>query len=368
MKASLVWDGGEDVVIPPEMGEPRKDQMLGSAGERLSELSGRVCYGSLGRGRTTDEYHAHLLQVGHGSVYEHYTRTVEISFREKFNTEILMVFQNRQGVWVEELAGTLRVTMNIRSALEWRGWTNSFISEDQRYLDMSIGRMIQDLWHKEVPRIVPHASTTGIFLSPQVSEIRFVPPVSDHEKWVSLYMSGSRGFSHEQVRHGNETAISQRSTRYVQESESPWVVHPLLEEYLKEDSDIVLQKQMEDVISASQRTYDNIVVKLERWLLSRIPESDPFRKSTARKQARGAARGFLGNALKTDMIFSASVAEWKHMCNMRAADAADAEIRMIYNHVLLALQESRYGERFKDLSLVPASDGLGLSLKGGGAT
>jgi thymidylate synthase ThyX len=82
-------------------------------------------------------------------------------------------------------------------------------------------------------------------------------------------------------------------------------------------------------------------------------------KASARKQARGAARGYLGNALATEMLFSAPVSGWKWILSQRANRLADAEIRAVYGRVLPALKASRYGAMFTGLDLVPSPDGMG---------
>jgi thymidylate synthase ThyX len=83
---------------------------------------------------------------------------------------------------------------------------------------------------------------------------------------------------------------------------------------------------------------------------------------TARKQARGMARGYLGNALQTEMLFSASVAQWKRMLEQRLTPAADAEIRLVYELALAELKRSRYGAAFERYELVDSPDGLGKVL------
>jgi thymidylate synthase ThyX len=174
-----------------------------------------------------------------------------------------------------------------------------------------------------------------------------------------MFMCGSRGWSHEQVRHKFRTAVSQRSTRFVNEAESPWVDHPLVQEYMGDPALVPADlDEMNRVLKAikknSRETYGYVVDRLEPWLIRRGVE-----KITARKQARGAARGYLGNALWTEMVFSASVAEWKWMMKLRCSSPADAEIRGIFCEALPELRSSRYGEDFKNLELVPAPDGLG---------
>lgn len=54
------------------------EQGIGSDAEVLSEIAGRVCYDSWGRGRTSDDYHKHIIEVGHGSVLAHATFTFSV--------------------------------------------------------------------------------------------------------------------------------------------------------------------------------------------------------------------------------------------------------------------------------------------------
>ena len=66
----------------------------------------------------------------------------------------------------------------------------------------------------------------------------YAAALQDAEKWLSLYIYGSRGLTHELVRHGDFTSISQRSTRFVNESKSPWTLHPLIQMYTREASKV----------------------------------------------------------------------------------------------------------------------------------
>ena len=188
----------------------RVDQLEGSDGECLIEYAGRTCYDSLGTGRSSDDYHKHLLEVGHGSVLEH----AQYSF---------------------------------------------------------------------------------------------------------LVSGVSRGLTHELIRHRAGTAVSQRSTRYVDESESPWVTHPVLRE-------IGLPCSLSDDIARleadARSIYDRVCTHVMDSLVNiGVP------KATAKKQARGAARGYLGNALETELVWSANVRALRNVIEQRGSLAADAEIR-----------------------------------------
>jgi thymidylate synthase ThyX len=110
-------------------------------------------------------------------------------------------------------------------------------------------------------------------------------------------------------------------------------------------------------IAADRRTYDTTVSALQSYLISKGLD-----KITARKQARGAARGYLGNALASEMLFSAPVSGWRWIISQRASRLADAEIRTIYCQVLNELKRSRYGYYFDDYDLVDSPDGMGQIL------
>jgi thymidylate synthase ThyX len=100
--------------------------------------------------------------------------------------------------------------------------------------------------------------------------------------------------------------------------------------------------------------YDRVVKALIPWLLDRGVD-----KGTARKQARGAARGYLGNALYTELVFSASVAQWKRMIAQRCSAAADAEIRCVYIPCVEQLLNSCWASAFEGYKLIPSPDGIG---------
>lgn len=245
--------------LPVELGNPRPDQVLGPDAQRLIETAGRCCYDSFGKGRDSDSYAHHILDIGHGSVLEH----AQYSF---------------------------------------------FI--------------------------------TGV----------------------------SRGLTHELVRHRVGVAISQRSTRYCDESNSPWIMHPLLAAYIDEierwpegadrprvdvNEAMTVKRLWNNSMTSCQNTYDLIVEKLEAYCVSKGLD-----KLTARKQARGAARGVLGNALETELVWSANVRALRHVINMRASDAADAEIRQL-GCILLAIMLEELPVYFSDFKVGKSSDGLG---------
>ncbi len=188
--------------------------------------------------------------------------------------------------------------------------------------------------------------------------------VTEHVS-INFFLSNiSRGCTHELVRHRVGTAISQRSTRYVQESESPYVHHPLIKEFVDSceehaapDGDLLLNVISEAQI-VSRRAYEETVMCLESWLIN-IKKID---KVNARKQARGAARGYLGNALFTEMVWSANVRTLRNFLELRASPFADAEIRVLANRIYEEAL-SVVPEYFNDYTKVPCPDGIGYGIE-----
>lgn len=375
LKARLMYDG-RHLYLPQEFapakdGAPipidefnalidKKQQLQGSAKEVLCELAGRVCYDSVGTGRTSAAYWEHIRQVQHGSVIEHAWYTMIL--RPSNMIHALIALSNRRGIWVEVVDTFMRITVNLRAVLEWRAWSKrkGYCGSQEVELDAErLGDSIYGAVKTLAPLVVPEIETKSWSLIP--AEI--CEPVNQNEQAVSIYLSGSRGFSHEQVRH--REGISQRSSRFCDESSSPYVEHPLVTSYLKDKPRNHERTEKENACTAGvsispshdRITYDQLTAQLQTYVLERNPGLD---NTTARKQARGAARGYLGNALFTEMVFTCSVASWREILKKRASDAADAEIRNIMAQALYALQSSALGHHFEDFKLQPAKDGLGL--------
>jgi len=206
--SKLVWDGGETLFIPEEMGKPREDQLQGKVRERLSELAGRVCYDSVGSGRSSPDYHKHIQEVGHLSVYEHAHMTVAI----KLPLEGL-VFLNRPGLWVENrFEEGFRVTFNPRNIFDWDMWSDQIGVDDliKQPSTFKIGDVLSFHAEQAYPMMVAPRERDAERVAGYRQLTQVVEPETDEEKWVSMFMVGSRGFSHELVRHGDRTGISQR--------------------------------------------------------------------------------------------------------------------------------------------------------------
>lgn len=351
MNASLVFDGRE-VILPPGSNEPSVDQFQGTEYEKLCETACRECYDSYGRGRSSDALHEHVLDVINLSVTEHANPT--IVFNTGDDTAPFFALMNRKGVWVKPVDTGLEVTINFRAILEWDRWTNN---TNNNFMCQEMGRIFWTHGRQLAPMIFRKDEyPSGLFEQTSLKTTN----LDDDQTWVSLWLYGSRGFSHEMVRH--RFAMSQRSTRYVDESESPYIEHPLLTKYLNDPNvDRNIRRELADQVQRSMKsdrgTYDMIVGALVPYLTAQGLD-----KTNARKQARGTARGALGNALATSMIYSSNITGWRWILSQRKNRFADAEIRQVFSPGLAAVQSSQYGDRFADLRLVDSPDGLGTVL------
>ena len=350
----LVYDNQNcNFVLPKEVLPEGRDksfdhQFLGTNIENLCELSGRLCYDSVNQEKTrnTHDYFNHILEVNHTSILEHVNLTFEVIGKDYYGLSCL----NRPGVncklvWNEGKDCFMwRITANLRSILEWKKHNNSYSNI-----------LWENIEHKakQLAPIIFKNSKVKLDYYPCVEIVR---PKDEDEIWISFFISGvSRALSHELIRHKYGTAVSQRSTRYVDESESQWVWHPLIIKYLTED----LDTRQCDFLGCKyncQHVYKDCVNSIVEKLINVGVD-----KFTARKQARGAARGILGNALSTEMIFSASLKQWSHIILMRANEGADGEIRILLNKVYNILRE-RFPKHFVGFSTKQCKDGIGFQV------
>lgn len=364
---SIVWDGVE-FKVPEALGKPREDQLASTPLDNLSELSGRACYDSLGTGRKTSEYHAHIIEVGHGSVQEHANLTFLIpGLKVPDFLACCECLLNRPGIFVRKeikpiptlvptpagsMVFDLRITANIRAVREW------FKTPLMNQIGKLLGETLQKLAKTKAPLLMHDIPDHQI---PDF-KCEVVEPVVDEELWVSMFFTNvSRGFSHELVRHKYRTAVSQRSTRYVDENTSSWAWHPLLESLQTgagccSTENAQLWSRIRGVEEDAKEVYGMTVKSLQEQMVT-----SGIDKFTARKQARGAARGILGNALMTELIFSASMDQWKWMFSLRANRHADAEIRVVFNEVY-ELLSARFPDRFVGWTKTECPDGIGYEL------
>lgn len=292
--------------------------------DNLIELAGRTCYDSskLEKTRNSVDYHKHINEVKHGSVQEHANLVISLQpdGYGQLLQYILEIGGNRPGVYWTWHDPFFTINFNVRAANEWGRITNT----------------IGDIGHtiRHYAKISAPLACNFVQIE---APIKYQPVAG--KRFISFYIGEvSRGLTHELIRHKYETAVSQRSTRFVNESDSMWSYHPLITTHQQDLGNYLGDvKYLEKFQNSAKYAYDSIVEFLNKKL-----ENIGLSKLAAIKQSRGAARGLLGNALSTELIFTASIEEWRHIILMRGNQHADAEIRLFANKAyeeLLATDE-----------------------------
>lgn len=166
--------------------------------------------------------------------------------------------------------------------------------------------------------------------------------VLEHSNFSLLLEGMSRSCSHEFVRHRAGFAYSQLSQRYVDESDTAFVIPPALigDPHLE----IAFKNDMTNVLLRYKVMSDELLHKYD----------DIVDKTHRRKVAREAARCVLPNATETKLIATANARAWRTMLELRCGAGADAEIRRLALEILKTLTEEA-PSLFSDFSIVEGS-------------
>ncbi len=143
--------------------------------------------------------------------------------------------------------------------------------------------------------------------------------VLEHANYTFIITGVSRSLTHELVRH-RIMSFSMLSQRYVDESETEFIIPPIIEH----DQDII--NYINCIYERQREDYKDLVGIIERSISNQYPE---LTGTDLRKAARGAARCILPNGTETKICVTANARAWRHFIEMRANPAADIEIRRL---------------------------------------
>lgn len=177
--------------------------------------------------------------------------------------------------------------------------------------------------------------------------------VTEHANYTLLFAGVTRNFSHELVRHRAGWSYSQRSQRYVDESESGFVAPDLIK------GDPELMDMWQETVYQSQDIYKKLAEKIigkmenpESHLHSKFKNST---KTDKRKAARGAARSVLSPCIETQIVVTANVRAWRHFVELRGAMPAEHEIRQLACNVAKIMKKEA-PNLFMDIEVRTADD------------
>ncbi|MDM8518136.1 FAD-dependent thymidylate synthase [Desulfobacterales bacterium HSG16] len=131
---------------------------------------------------------------------------------------------------------------------------------------------------------------------------------------ASLRLITNRGVTHELVRH-RLCSFSQESTRYVRYDGSMEFIRPVWwDQWIDEE-----KKIWTDAMEKAESAY------LALTKLGSRPEQ---------------AREVLPNSLKTEIVITANLREWRHIFNLRCAKQAHPQIRLLMLSILKGFHEA----------------------------
>jgi thymidylate synthase (FAD) len=136
---------------------------------------------------------------------------------------------------------------------------------------------------------------------------------------ASVCFITNRGVTHELVRH-RLCAFSQESTRYVKYDGSMEFIKPVW--WIDNSEDI-------DVIKAQ-----NV------WTLAMKAAEGGYCELLNRGWRPEQAREVLPNSLKTEIVTTANLREWRHIFNLRTSNAAHPQMRELMRSCLKGFQEA----------------------------
>jgi thymidylate synthase (FAD) len=145
--------------------------------------------------------------------------------------------------------------------------------------------------------------------------------VLEHANYSFVFRNVSRVFTHELVRHRAGSAFSQESLRYVRLADIGFRVPPALEPVREQVLAIVEQLEEFQVSAAAELGID--------------AEGVPFH---VKKEVTSALRRLAPLGLSTDIVWTANARTLRHVIEMRTAEGAEEELRLVFEEIARIMQ------------------------------
>jgi thymidylate synthase (FAD) len=150
--------------------------------------------------------------------------------------------------------------------------------------------------------------------------------VLEHANYSLALRNVSRVFTHELVRHRAGSAFSQESLRYVRLTDIGFRVPPALEPVREQVLSIVEQLEEFQVSAAKELGIDE--------------DGVPFH---VKKEVTSALRRLAPIGLSTDILWTANARTLRHVIEMRTAEGAEEELRLVFDKIARLMQAEAPG-------------------------
>jgi len=216
-------------------------------------------------------------------------------------------------------------------------WTSDAASPGEALIELA-GRACYESWSKPNPKTAKNPDYIRHILD--VGHLSVI----EHAIATFYIVGATRALTHELVRH-RHLSFSQRSTRYVDESEANMIPPAIVA------GNPEALKAFEDAASTAKVKYEEI-----RKALQKDPAITAIEDRTARRKAlREAARSVLPNATETRIVVTGNLRAWRHFIRMRATAFADPEIRALAVEILRQLKQV-YPATLQDYEVVQENE------------
>jgi thymidylate synthase (FAD) len=235
------------------------------------ERAGRTCYKSEDKITDTscEEFVNRMVNSGHGAMLEHGT--------------VYLKFDNTRK-WVSEYS------------LEDSTYMGSFFTNNKYSKVNQVGDMMYVTTNYRV-----------LVENNRLDYLRYIcEPTEHHEKRVTVKFICDRGVSHEFVRH-RTMSFAQESTRYCNYSKS---------KFGEELTFIAPSREMD---ALSQDVFESCLSDVESHYMSLIGLGWKAQE----------ARAILPNAIKTELVMTGFVSDWKHFFKLRCHSTAHPDARAL---------------------------------------
>lgn len=244
------------------------------------EMAGRTCYKS--EKNITDESAAKfvrtLVKNEHYAMIEHAVFTFKMPIPVEWN---YVETDNYKYFTTDIVANEMIVTANLRAIHE----NNNFIANAcKAIIEKELPEIFEILgWEKSTKYY------EGKLIDPNTLQDELLP----RHKHITMKFICDRGVTHELVRH-RPCSFAQESTRYCNYAKSDELV--FIKPYNFDNEPENKQKHYIETLENSEKAY-----------LKAINNGDQPQQ----------ARALLPNAIKTEIIVTASLVEWAHIMNLR---------------------------------------------------
>ena len=351
--ARMLFKKGDFRILSDNVGSLSGDELV-----QLIKTAGTTCYqtGETSK-KTPEEFVKMLQQSGHHAMIEHSWRTIEIGFPAATNN--IVAAKERVGYHLYKANNLFCITERLTSLLvsgNVRMFNEAWVKSGHNFI-----HDIHSLLAKESPVLFPinrpYEGFSGL-------EFRFNPALTAkkeiliHRAMTVEFDNNSRGMTHETVRsrNGDEKIASyaQESTRYVDYAKGEVDLDQFQIKFILPYNDQFDFGQSVNFsvdgkeYSFTPQQFTNL---MEGWYRA-------LRKNGLRPEE---ARQWLPIGLKSQIVQTYNLNEWRHWFFLRTGHRAHPEIRFLAVKLLREAQK-RIPECFNDFEI--SEDGKSAVYKG----